>query len=380
MPKVGGRGKKRSWPSGNEVANSGIALAKRSPYNRPVPNGVPETETHPTQLLRRSLANGRLGHAYLFVGGDIESLESHAVELARTLNCQSPKATGETGIPLEPCRECNACRKVDSHNFPDLDILRPEMKSRVIGVGQIRGLIQKVSLKPTEGRYKVAIISGADRMPPVTINAFLKTLEEPPERTVFMLLTAHPEKVIDTVLSRCLRLNFEGETGVQLDAEDEAWLQSFVGMTAQTNEGLMGRYRLLGNLVSHLSAKRDGIEEIQQAASPLTRHDEIEPALRKKWESELEASIESEYRGQRSQFLAGLQWWLRDVWLAAMQQGRELLHFQAWADASEAVAKRISAEQALENLQSLEATQRLLETTNVQEALALEVGLLKLKL
>ena len=85
MPNVGGRGKNRAWPSGNEVANSGIALAKRSPYNRPVPNGVPETETHPTQLLRRSLANGRLGHAYLFVGGDIESLESHAVELARTL-------------------------------------------------------------------------------------------------------------------------------------------------------------------------------------------------------------------------------------------------------------------------------------------------------
>ena len=66
--------------------------------------------------------------------------------------------------------------------------------------------------------------------------------------------------------------------------------------------------------------------------------------------------------------------------MAAMQQGRELLHFQAWTDASEAVAKRISAEQALENLQALEATQRLLETTNVQEALALEVGLLKLKL
>jgi len=345
-----------------------------------VPNNTHGNESQPHHLLRRSLANGRLGHAYLFVGGDIENLESHAVELARTLNCQSPTATGETGIPLEPCRKCNACCKVDSHNFPDLDIVRPESKSRVITVDQIRGLIQKVSLKPTEGRYKVAIISGADRMPSVTINAFLKTLEEPPDRTVFMLLTAHPEKVIETVLSRCLRLNFKGETGVQLETEDKAWLQSFVGMTAQTNEGLMGRYRLLGNLFSHLSAKRDGIEETQQAASPLSRHDEIEPALRKKWEKELEASIEAEYRGQRSQFFTGLQWWLRDVWLTTMQQSRELLHFQAWADASEAVARRISTEQALENLQSLEATQRLLETTNVQEALALEVGLLKLKL
>ncbi|MBT5311961.1 MAG: hypothetical protein HOL38_10310, partial [Verrucomicrobia bacterium] len=80
------------------------------------------------------------------------------------------------------------------------------------------------------------------------------------------------------------------------------------------------------------------------------------------------------------QFLTGLQWWLRDIWLAALRQGRELLHFQDWAVTSETVSQRLSPEQALENLQSIEATQRLLETTNVQEALALEVGLLKLKL
>ena len=67
----------------NEAVNSRIALAKRRPYNRLVPDDVPENENHPTQLLRRSLANGRLGHAYLFVGGNIESLESHAIELAR---------------------------------------------------------------------------------------------------------------------------------------------------------------------------------------------------------------------------------------------------------------------------------------------------------
>ena len=338
------------------------------------------TNNNLNSLLLNSLAKDRLGHAYMFVGGNLKNLELQATKLAKTLNCQSSKKTSKKGIPLDYCGECIACRKVDTHNFSDLDIIRPESKSRVITVDQIRRLIQKVTLKPTEGRYKVAIISNAERMHSVSINAFLKTLEEPPDRTVFILLTKHPEKIIDTVLSRCLRLNFEGETGIQIENEDKKWLRSFVSITAQTNEGLMGRYRLLSNLLTHLTSKRDSIEETHQEASPINQHEDIDPTLRKKWEKELEATIESDYRGQRSQFLAGLQWWLRDVWMMAMKQSKELLYFQDWADESQAIARRIDADQALENLQCLEATQRLLETTNVQETLALEVGLLKLKL
>ncbi len=379
MPSERVRGKKHAWARGSKM-NSGIALGKRRPYKTPVPDASQMTASQATDLLRRSLANGRLGHAYLFVGGTIESLESHATELARTLNCQSPPATGETGIPLEPCGDCIACRKVDSGNFPDLDFVRPEKKSRIISIEQIRNLTRKVSLKPTEGRYKVAIITGTDRMPGLTFNAFLKTLEEPPERTVFILLTVHPDRLGETVRSRCMRVNFGGEAEVQLEASDAAWLKSFVGMSAETGEGLMGRYRLLGKLMEHLAAKRGTIEETQEAASALNRYADIEPTLREKLKEELKASIEAEYREQRGQFLTGLQWWLRDVWLAALRQGRELLHFQDWADTSETVGQRLSPEQALENLQSIEATQRLLETTNVQEALALEVGLLKLKL
>jgi len=378
MPSERVRGKKRAWPSGSKT-NYGIALPKRRPYKTPVPDASQTTASHATELLRRSLANGRLGHAYLFVGGTIESLEAHATELARTLNCQSPPAVGETGIPLEACGECIPCRKVDSGNFPDLDFVRPEKKSRIISIEQIRYLTRKISLKPTEGRYKVAIITGADRMPGPTFNAFLKTLEEPPERTVFVLLTTHPDQLGETVRSRCMRVNFGGGADVQLEANDAAWLKSFVGMSAEADAGLMERYRLLGNLMEHLSAKHETIEKIQVESSPLNRHDDIEPVLREKLKEELNAAIEAEYRRQRGQFLAGLQWWLRDVWLAALRQGRELLHFQEWADTSETVGQRLTPGQALENLQSIEATQRLLETTNVQEALALEVGLLKLK-
>ena len=355
-------------------------MAKRGRYNAPVSDASQTTAANANDLLRRSLANGRLGHAYLFVGGTIELLEAHATRLARTLNCVSPPATGETGIPLEPCGGCIPCRKVDSGNFPDLDFVRPEKKSRIISIEQVRNLTRKVFLKPTEGRYKVAIIAGADRMPGPAFNAFLKTLEEPPERTVFILLSVHPDQLGETIRSRCMRVSFGGEADVQLEASDTAWLRSFVGMSAETGEGLMGRYRLLGSLMDHLATKRDSIEENQEEASPLNRHDDLEPTLRDKLKQELEASIAAEYRRQRGDFLTGLQWWLRDVWLAALRQGRELLHFQDWADTSEAIGRRLTPSQALENLQSIEATQRLLETTNVQEALALEVGLLKLKL
>jgi hypothetical protein len=102
----------------------------------------------------------------------------------------------------------------------------------------------------------------------------------------------------------------------------------------------------------------------------------VEKDLREKWEDELAAAIESEYRRRRADLLLLLQWWLRDIWLHSVAAGKELLNFPKISGA-ETVARRISPKQALENLQTLEQTQRLLHT-NVQEALALEVGLLKL--
>ncbi len=114
------------------------------------------------------------------------------------------------------------------------------------------------------------------------------------------------------------------------------------------------------------------------ARSPLERHDDVEPALREKWEVELSAAIEAEYRLQRSDLLVALQWWMRDVWLQTLSQGGELLRFPQLASAGQ-VSKRLSPTQARANLDVLERVQRLLGS-NVQEALALEVGLLKLNL
>jgi len=328
------------------------------------------------QLLQRSLARGRLGHAYLFTGHRLEELELLARTLAKTLNCQKPIKTG--GAATDCCDECLSCRKIDHETHTDIHWARPESRSRVVTVEQMRDLMREIQLKPTEAEYKVAIIAAADRLNPQAANAFLKTLEEPPAQSVLILLSTEPQRILETILSRCLRLNFSTESNYQPDEAQSEWLAQFGALEAGEQKSLLGRYRLLDVLLQKLGEIRTRVDEALTARSPLQRYDDVEKDLRERWEDELTAAIEAEYRRQRADLLLLVQWWLRDVWLRTLAVGGELLNFPKMAGA-EAIAKKISPRQALENLQTLEQTQRLLHT-NVQEALALEVGLLKLHL
>ena len=328
------------------------------------------------QLLQRSLARGRLGHAYLFTGHQLEELETLARTLAKTLNCQNPIRT--SGIATDCCDECLSCKKIEHENHADIHWARPESKSRIISVDQTRELMREIQLKPTEAPFKVAVIVGADRLNAQAANAFLKTLEEPPSKSILILLSTEPSRILETILSRCLRLNFSTETKRTLNAEQSEWLNKFSGIAAAEQKSLFSRYRLLDSLLQQLGAIRAQVDETLSARSPLEKYADAEKALREKWEDELAAGIEAEYRRQRADVLLLLQWWLRDVWLHTLAAGEELLNFPQIAGADE-IARRISPHQAQENLAVLEQTQRLLHT-NVQEALALEVGLLKLQL
>jgi DNA polymerase-3 subunit delta' len=243
----------------------------------------------------------------------------------------------------------------------------------------MRAVIQTIGLKPLEAKWKVAILVAADRLNVQAANAFLKTLVEPPPHSTILLLTTEPSRILETILSRCLRLTFAGETGPRTDPGFAEWLTAFSEMAMGHQSGLLSRYRLLGTLLAKLNDLKAEAEKTLSARSPLEKFDTIEPRLREKWEAELAAAIEAEYRKRRADLLLALQWWLRDIWLQALAHGQELLSFPALARAAQSVAGRISPKDALENIEVLEQTQRLLGS-NVQEALALEVGLLKLKL
>ncbi len=336
------------------------------------------------QLLQRSLERGRLAHGYLFTGHQLADLETLTGALAKTLSCQQPVRKG--GVAVDCCDKCAPCLKIGNFNHPDVHWVRPESKSRVITIEQMRQLMQEINLKPNEAKFKVCVIVAADRLNEKAANAFLKTLEEPPANSILVLLTTEPQRLLETILSRCLRLNFAGDGPRPLPPEQVAWLQKFSELAATGQKSLIGRYRLMDVLVSKLSEMREGIEKLLTARSPLERYDDIESDLRERWEKELTASIEAEYRRQRSDLLLALQWWLRDVWLRTLNAGQEveqaaadgLLNFPDLAGTAQ-VAQRVSAGDAMENLRVMEQLQRWLGT-NVQESLALEVGLLKLRL
>jgi len=334
------------------------------------------TGSQGVQLLQRSLARGRLGHAYLFTGDQVEALEELTRTLAKTLNCLNPVKTN--GVATDCCDECVSCKKIADESHPDVHWARPESKSRIVTIDQTRELMREIQLKPAESPFKVAVIVGADRMNQQAANAFLKTLEEPPPRSVIVLLSTEPSRILETILSRCLRLNFSADTARSLAPEQAVWLQQFSSAAAVEQKSLFGRYRLLDSLLHRLGAIRAQTEEALSARSPLEKYDDADKGLREKWETELTAAIEAEYRRQRAEVLLLLQWWLRDVWFHTLSAGEALLHLPQIAGADE-VARRITPNQARENLMVLEQTQRLLHT-NVQEALALEVGLLKLQL
>jgi DNA polymerase III subunit delta' len=371
------------------------------------------------ELLQRSLERGRLAHGYLFTGHQLDQLEALARTLAKTLNCLHPVRRG--GVAVDCCDQCLSCQKIEHGNHADVFWVRPESKLRQIRIRQIvrrenspsRVLLDAINLKPTESQYKFAIIVAADRMNDEAANAFLKTLEEPPPHSVLILLTTEPQRVIETILSRCLRLNFAAEGPQQLTPAQMEWLSSFSEAAAEDQKSLLGRYRLMDVLVKKLNQVRETIDETLTARSPLEKYEDVEEQLRDKWEQELKAAIEAEYRRQRSDFLLALHWWLRDVWVQTLNKvhrrppskvesaeptagadgaGAETINHQLSAiDSPEGllvlpqmagtkrVAQRISPKQAMENLRVMEQLQRWL-STNVQEALALEVGLLKLHL
>jgi DNA polymerase-3 subunit delta' len=330
------------------------------------------------QLLQRSLARGRLGHAYLFTGHQLDALETLARTLAKTLNCRDPVRPDADAPATDCCDACLVCRKIDGENHGDVHWVRPESKSRIITIEQIRELGREIHLKPNEAEFKVAVVVAADRLNPQAGNAFLKTLEEPPPNSVLILLTTDPSRLLETILSRCLRLNFGGAGVRQLDGPQMEWLGQFSALAAVEQKSLLGRYRLLDALLRRLAAMKADVEKRLTERSPLERYEDVDKDLREKWEDELTAAIEAEYRRRRGELLLLLEWWLRDVWLHALRSGQDSLSFPQLAGAG-SVAQRVSPQQALENLRVLEDTQRLLHT-NVQESLALEIGLLKLQL
>lgn len=159
-------------------------------------------QEHVVRALTNALDQRRLHHAYLFTGTRGIGKTTISRILAKSLNCTGPDGAGD--VTSSPCGQCPACTDIDADRYVDyIELDAASNRS----IDEIRDLIERAAYKPALGRYKVFMIDEAHQLTKDAFNALLKTLEEPPDYLKFVLATTDPERMLPTVLSRCLQFN-----------------------------------------------------------------------------------------------------------------------------------------------------------------------------
>lgn len=167
--------------------------------------------------LRRAIERSRVPHAYLFSGPPGAPLVDAALALAMGLACQRAPGDGCGGAPEAMCE---ACAKIASGIHPDIVTLVREGAAQIVPIESVRNqVIARVGFPPHEAAIRVFIVEEATAMAPPAANALLKTLEEPPSRTLFVLCTTAPDQLLPTIRSRCQRVRFGAGTALPGDAD-----------------------------------------------------------------------------------------------------------------------------------------------------------------
>ena len=192
-------------------------------------------------LLAAHLKSGRIAHTYLFSGPAGEAKSRLILEFARALNCERNRF-------FETC-DCPSCRKIENRAHPDVQWFEADAKTGALKIEEVRERLHQASLKPYEGKWKVFILENAENLTPDASNALLKTLEEPPEHTVFLLLVENKAHLLETVQSRAFHVRTSpmgekdpGEDAVIQLLESKGWEAYFEELRgfsrAELGEGL----------------------------------------------------------------------------------------------------------------------------------------------
>src|SRR5437773_3552337 len=308
-------------------------------------------------LLRRAHDQKRLGHAYLISGPAGSGKREVAAELASTVN-----GTHAGDVFSSKARE--------------IFVAEPESKSRRILIQQIRELEHGLQMRGAEGRRKVAIIAEADRLQPQAANAFLKTLEEPPANSLLLLLSALPEALPDTIVSRCISIPLAPNGEPQRRNEEEKLVKLHQlashekGWTVQFAYGLAQEFqRLLRGVREEVKCEID--EALKQ--EQMRYKDATDGTWLEEREEYYKALTESLYLQRRAGLLETLFAWWTDV--LRENKGVAQRNLPRARKETAALATRFPTTEVLRKLQRLEELRDQLGR-NIQEALAIEVAFL----
>lgn len=313
-----------------------------------------------------------MAHAYLISGAPGSGKEHLAARLVQLVGGGS----GSGGMDLfgEPVVEVTP--PLDELESGWVRIVRPRMKSRRIGVEEIRNLEQTLHLAAPGGACKVGVITEADRMSDQAANAFLKTLEEPPQNTLLLLLTANPQRLLPTILSRCVRIPLSG--GRALLAEGGAELVAALNHAATRGFGTpVGALHLKAVFTGFLARVREAAEESAKAAEKeesAAYKDGTDGVWLKDREAFHKAAAEAEYLDARNRLFDVLMAWMAD--LLRVRVNSAGLDFPDSAPVLRAIAEKETEIRLLQRMEALDSLRRTLET-NAFEPLAIEVGFLK---
>lgn len=154
---------------------------------------------HARRVLVKAFTSQQVRHAYLIAGPEGVGKTTLALAFAQLLQCEQPNR--ETG---DPCGVCVSCRRVAHGNHPDVTLVEPEEGKRLLGIEAVReGVVRMANRTSSSAEWRIFILPNAERMTASTVNALLKTLEEPPPGVVLVLTSAEPQNLLPTLLSRC---------------------------------------------------------------------------------------------------------------------------------------------------------------------------------
>ena len=309
-------------------------------------------------FLRRAHQQNRLAHAYLISGPPGSGKKQLAAQLANLVN-----GTDEPNI--------------FSTNAREVFVAEPESKSRRIVIGQVRELEHALQMRAAGGRRKVAIICDADRLQPQAANAFLKTLEEPPKDSLLLLLSALPEALPDTILSRCIAIPLASNGAGKADSEQTKLLDLLRHAATEQSWSIQSAYRLAQEFQLLLRAIREQTKaETDDAfkAEEIRYRNSTDGAWLEEREEYFKALAESRYLQRRACLSETLLTWWADVLRAVSNvDRRDLPEARKETDMT---AKRFDTAEILRRIRALEELRDHLGR-NIQEALAIEVAFLR---
>ena len=285
--------------------------------------------------------NGRLAHAYL-VTGSLSSMGIPFVEQAlQLLACREP---------APPCGLCHHCQQVAERIYPDFLWLEPAKKSRVFSVEQIRPMLREIMQTTYASSWKACTLVGADRMNASAANAFLKTLEEPPEHTLFFLLTDSPQALLPTIISRCQTLALTGEREASEPWEADIRDLLAARATRVAGEGKAGVVENIldaERMVALLKARRDAAEDdVKESLS--------EEALNLEKET-VAGRIGARYKKDLQRVIRLLMEWYRDLLLLVSNIDDSAVINRESLDVLKSAAAHMSHRQALQNIRVIES-------------------------